>query len=229
MTIKYSLKKNMINAALFDFDGTLVNTDTVHLACWNKCLSVYGTSLDDSFYSRHCSGYLTIDIAEKIIRTKPQVSTSIKALAQEKESHYEEWIASKKIPSMPGVREVLIFLRDRKIRIGIVTGAPLSAIVKPLHDNELFDFFQIMVTREDVNRGKPAPDGYILGLKKLGTEGRFAVSFEDTQLGVLAAKSAKMHSFAIPNIYTALHAFSSADNLCTDMLNAKDILSRILI
>jgi HAD superfamily hydrolase (TIGR01509 family) len=218
----------MITAALFDYDGTLVNTDAIHFACWNKALKRYAASLDGSFYSKHCSGAVSLHIAKRIIEEMPQIPLSAKALAQEKDSYYENWITLEKVTVMPGVLEMLAFLRDMNIQLGIVTGAPFSAIQKTLHDNQIFDYFQVKVTRESVNRGKPAPDGYMLGLNRLKTEGRLSVSFEDTQSGVIAAKAAGMLSFAIPNTYTASHDLSLADHLCMDMFHAKDIILQIL-
>jgi beta-phosphoglucomutase len=218
----------MIEAALFDYDGTLADTDSVHMACWNDALRPHAATLDLAFYSRHCSGALSLHIAEEIIRTFPTVRLTPAELAADKDSRYEEWIALKPIPLMRGARELLEFLKTRGIRTGIVTGAPLAAITRTLHENGVWDFFEIKVTRENVSRGKPAPDGYRLGLEKLTVPPECSVSFEDTRSGVLAAKAAGMVSLAIPNAFTASHDFSAADHRCDDLFQARLILENLL-
>ena len=214
----------MIKVALFDYDGTLADTDVVHHVCWNKSLTRYNTSIDGAYYAKNCSGALSIDIAEMIINSKPEVTTTASDLSQEKDAAYEAWIASNIVPVMPGVYEMLEFLERKGVRKGIVTGAPLAAIEKTLKDNKIFECFQVMVTREDVTRGKPEPDGYLLGLKKFGIEGHLAVAFEDTRSGVLAAMDAGIHTIAIPHNYTSLHDLSVADYICANMIDALEIL-----
>jgi beta-phosphoglucomutase len=214
----------MITAALFDYDGTIADTDAIHHWCWNESLARFGLSIDDAFYSAYCSGTTSNEIARIIVKFNPSVLVTAIELALEKDRHFEDWISSEKIVVMPGVCSTLELLKQKGVKIGIVTGAPMTAIEKTLKDNQIFDFFQAIITREKVTHGKPAPEGYRLGLEKLETETHLAVSIEDTISGVLAANAAGMLSIAIPNKYTLSHDFSEADFKCDHMKAACELI-----
>jgi beta-phosphoglucomutase len=215
----------LLQAALFDFDGTLANTDDVHLACWNLVLEKYAAVIDAGFYAQHCAGALTQHIAAQIAQYFPKLPIVAGVLAQEKDQQYEQWVRAKPVDLLPGARELLVYLYERHIPSGIVTGAPLAAIQKTLEDHTLLPFFSIIVTREAVARGKPAPDGYLLGMQGLGASARHAVSFEDTSAGVLAARAAGMSAFAIPGPFTRGQDFSAADVVCQDLFEARRVLA----
>lgn len=218
----------MIRAALFDFDGTIADTDSVHRACWNEVLQPHGASIDETFYSKHCSGAISSHAAMCILGAHPGVGAASVELADRKDSLYDSHIRSCVIPLMPGVKEILVSLKARDFRIGIVTGAPESAILKTLDDHLIADYFDVKVTRGDVNRAKPAPDGYLLALSQLGFSPDSSISFEDTESGVLAAKAAGMFSIAIPNEYTKTHSFKMSDHLCRDMFHAEEIIQKFI-
>lgn len=204
----------MLSAALFDYDGTLANTDAIHHACWNEALASFGVRIDEAFYSRHCSGALSLHIAKQILAQFPAVTLAAQALADEKDARYQAWISTRAVPLMPGVIEVMEWLAAHSLAVGIVTGAPRSAIEPTLRQHRVFERLAVLVTRERVSRGKPAPDGYELAVRELaaGPAGS-CVSFEDTRDGTLAAKAAGLLSVAIPHAYTAGHDFSAADHI----------------
>ncbi len=218
----------MIKTALFDYDGTLADTDLAHLACWNQALEKYGITIDTAFYTAHCVGNNTYTIAGAIKKIFPNVSVSAGQLGDEKDARFEQWLTTYTIALMPGVREMLVFLAETKIQTGIVTGTPLPALQKTLADHQITAYFQTIVTRESVNRGKPAPDSYLFALNQLAANPAEAVSFEDTAIGVLAARAAGMTSFAIPGVFTASQDFSAADVVCKDLLEARAILAKLI-
>lgn len=214
----------MLLAALFDYDGTLVDSDAAHYACWNQALRPFGFGIDESFYAVNCVGALSIQIARQIGHRYRLLPLSAQALADEKDALYEQWIGVNILPLRPGVEELLEFLAQANIATGIVTGAPLAGIQKTLHDHGIDGYFKLAISREAVARGKPAPDGYLVALRRLNVAGSAAVSFEDTRIGVLAAKAAGMRSFAIPSAFTAGQDFSAADHVCSDMVAARRLL-----
>ena len=218
----------MFTTALFDYDGTLANTDAVHHACWNQCLVRYGLSIDEAFYSKVCSGALSFDIARAIIEHFALSDILADGLAKQKDQAYQVWIHSERIALMKGVPELLDYLMTQGFKLGIVTGAPYSAIEKTLHDHALAHFFTCFVSREDVSHGKPDPQGYLLALECLNAQNVQAVSFEETRSGVLAAKRAGMLAFAIPNAYTKHHDFKEANAKFNDLIEAQAALKLIL-
>jgi HAD superfamily hydrolase (TIGR01509 family) len=162
------------------------------------------------------------------IELREGASVTAEELAREKDARFEEWIRTNTIALLPGVREMLRFLTEKEVRMGIVTGAPREAIWKTLEDHDLLRFFDPIVTRESVEWGKPAPDGYLYALREMGVKASEAAAFEDTHGGVQAARAAGMKAFAIPTIFTRENDFSAADVICTDMFDARCRLSEMM-
>jgi HAD superfamily hydrolase (TIGR01509 family) len=217
----------MIKVALFDYDGTLANSDDAHFACWNRCLERFGAVIDTAFYIHHCVGKLSFHIAEQVIQRFPEVTITAADLATEKDQRFEQGIDTETIDLMPGARELLVYLAERQVITGIVSGAPLGSIQKTLQDHDITRYFRTIVTRESVTRGKPAPDCYLFALHELGSAASESASFEDSAAGVLAARNAGIFSFAIPSLYSKNHDFSAADAVCQDLFEAGRILDKM--
>jgi HAD superfamily hydrolase (TIGR01509 family) len=219
----------MLQAALFDYDGTLADTDAIHHQCWNRVLAPYGVAIDADFYSRHCSGAVSRHIAEQIVGHFPAVGCAAMALAEQKDDAYRQHVASGPVPLMPHVAEFIDWLSARDVTLAVVTGAPRDAILPTLGQHGLLDRFAVLVTRERVSRGKPAPDGYRLALAELGlSDPGWSVSFEDTRDGTLAAKAAGLRSVAIPHTYTRSHDFSAADHVVASIRDARGCLEPLM-
>src|SRR5438046_8679780 len=97
------------------------------------------------------------------------------------------------------VKEVLEALRQMKLHLAVATSS-VSASARPFLDrHQLTGFFEVIVTGEEVERGKPAPDIYLRAADKLGIPVDACLVVEDALPGVAAAKAAKMRVAAIPD------------------------------
>jgi len=107
------------------------------------------------------------------------------------------------------VRGFLEMLRANKIPMAICSGALLAEIELMLEGAALSDFFDVIISAEQVKRGKPYPDGFILALKKLNENIKEKITpkqcivVEDSHWGLEAAKKAGMHTIAVTNSYDA--------------------------
>jgi HAD superfamily hydrolase (TIGR01509 family) len=214
------MMKSQLQAVLFDYDGTIANSDLIHLDCWNHLLAEFQIRFEPDFYSLNCAGVSTDHIAQRIARDYPVAGLSPTTLAADKDALYEDWMNVKTAPLMPGVPEMLTFLSQHNVAAAIVTGGPLGAITQTLETHRIAHHFRTFVTREDVTKGKPSPEGYLLGLHRLQLPAHYALALEDTASGVLAAKAAGLIACALPHLYTRNHDFSSADGMCSDMYQA---------
>ena len=214
--------KTRLQGVLFDYDGTIANTDLIHLDCWNFLLAKFRVSIDKDFYSLNCVGATSDHIAARIAGANPDAGLSPANLAADKDALYEEWMNTKPAPLLPGVSEILGWLSGHDIAAAIVTGAPLAAIVRTLENHGIARHFRVLITREDITIGKPSPQGYLLGLKRLQMSAISALALEDTVSGVQAAKAAGLLTCAIPQALTRDHDFSSADVVCSDLNHVVD-------
>jgi HAD superfamily hydrolase (TIGR01509 family) len=104
-----------------------------------------------------------------------------------------------KIGLFPGVKEVLEELRQMKLHLAVATSS-VSASARPFLDrHQLAGFFDVIVTGEEVERGKPAPDIYLGAAERLRIAADRCLLVEDALPGVAAAKAAKMRVTAIPD------------------------------
>lgn len=215
----------MIRAALFDFDGTIADSEFAHLSCWNELLAPFKVKLDVPFYGPVCAGVRTEEIAHRIVSHHPAVTAPVSDLAIQKDAMYDAWAEANDIPAMPGAIELIEHLAGLGLLIGLVTGAADASVCKTLAAHGLLECFATRVTHDDVSRGKPAPDSYLLALERLGVTAAEAVAFEDTSAGAASAKSAGIRTIAVPNAYTATHDFSIADAVVANLFEARNILS----
>jgi HAD superfamily hydrolase (TIGR01509 family) len=110
-----------------------------------------------------------------------------------------------------GVPEFLQLLKNNNIAIGICSGALLHEIEFILNKADLRKYFEVIVSAEQVKKGKSAPDGFLLALKKLNEQQKNPIKssqcivIEDSCWGLQAAAAAKMHAVAVTNSYSAEH------------------------
>lgn len=209
-----------LQAVFFDFDGTLADTDQVHLDCWNQVLEKYQVHFDQESYSLHFAGNSTDVIAQWLIQSTPAINIPAERLGAAKDDLYEDWMRGKPTPLKPGGLELIGSLAAQGIDTAIVTGGPLGSITSTLEHYGIANSFKAFVTREDVSLGKPSPEGYLLALHRLQVSADSSLAIEDTNAGVRAAKSAGLTTCAIPHRYTRHHDFTPADIICSDMHHA---------
>ncbi|WP_300007489.1 HAD-IA family hydrolase [Pseudonocardia sp.] len=205
----------MLTAVLFDVDGTLADTERDgHRPAFNRAFAEHGLAdrWDVEDYGRLLSvtgGQRRIErfLAE---RGHPDPAGLARALHRAKTEHFVEWVRSGPVRCRPGVDVLLADLRAAGLRLGVVTTGR-RAWVAPLLDR-LFGpaAFETVVTGDDVERLKPAPDAYLLALRRLGLDAAAAVAVEDSPPGLAAARAAGLPGVVVTNGYTAGAGFPGA-------------------
>jgi HAD superfamily hydrolase (TIGR01509 family) len=123
--------------------------------------------------------------------------------------------------AMPGAREIAQTLRRRGIPIAVASNSSRDFIDAVLGSAGLLDLFEVIVSADDVENGKPAPDVYLTACARLRAEPERSVAFEDSRTGAAAALAAKMFVIGVPSVPgTALDAHAIYDSLANDELTA---------
>ncbi len=209
----------MLGAVIFDFDGVITDSEILHFRAFNEVLSRHGGKLTQKEYYSEYLGLNDLDCFTALIRQgKLGVPESaVKDLITEKTRVFEE-LARNEGKIIAGVREFLDLLFYNKIPMAICSGALRAEIELILGDSGLRGFFDEIVSSEQVKRGKPHPDGFLLALKKLNARRvtpiarKQCVVIEDSHWGLEAARSAGMHTIAVTNTYEA-DQLSAADKI----------------
>lgn len=206
-------------ALVFDHDGTLVNSETLHYACWRQALSEYDVEVSVDEYVLHHNGIPTNQNALVFIETYG-LSIDVESLANKKRALFAEKFLITPPPMLPTVESTLTSALDDGRKMAIATGASKEDLQRSVRLNNLDRYVTTFATTSDVDRGKPAPDVYLLACEKLGVEPQKAIAFEDTAAGIAAAKSAGLICFAIPNSYSKSQDLGQADQIFSTLFRA---------
>lgn len=194
---------------IFDFDGLILDTEKPGFLAWQEIFDRYNQpfALED-WKKAIGTGPSAFDPARHLCAIV-QDSLEPSRLHEEQLS-----IANKLIrtyPILPGVLEFITEAKAAGRKLAIASSSPLSWVIGHLSRLELDQYFDIILTAEDVSQVKPAPDLYLLALSRLGLTPAEAVVFEDSPNGILAANAAGIHCIAVPNEITATMDISHAD------------------
>lgn len=190
----------MLEAILFDLDGTLANTDSIHFAVWQDILVRFDLDIDRDFYRQRISGRTNSKIIKDII---PQLTLEEAwKLATEKEETYRR-IANSLKPT-PGLDKLLRLIDDTAIKKAVVTNAPEDNAVYMLKVLHLADTFSTVVMAKDAPPGKPDPAPYQLGLSRLSvSDAKNAIAFEDSATGIQSAVNAGIYTIGVTSSHPA--------------------------
>jgi beta-phosphoglucomutase len=196
----------MISAILFDLDGLLADTESLHCRAWQATLGGHDIAVSVEFYFdwwvRQGRGI------KDFVRAK-ELGLDPVLLRAEKAVHYARMVEACCTP-MPGALELLDRLDGHK-KLAVASGSSAEAVRAVVGKLSIASRFASIVTGSDVQRGKPSPDVFLLAAQRLGVVPRQCVVLEDAEKGVLAAKAAGMKCIAVPSRYTADNDFSQAD------------------
>lgn len=217
-----------IQAVLFDHDGTLVDSEPIHLELWNTVLEKYGIQLSLQHYQESYAGVSTSANACNLV-ARYDIAINPAQLAQEKEAQTASYLQRQAFPLMPGASETLESLHGLGLKLGVVTGAARPGIQATIRANQFEPLFSVIVSGDDVRRGKPAPECYLLALKLLCLEAADCIAIEDTEAGLRAASAAGMRCIAVPNGMSRLHDFSLAVASVVNMSEACDYIQNLYL
>jgi len=183
----------LISALLFDLDGTLAETDSLHLPTWVDVLEPYGVRVDKEFYKEEISGRSTAEIVRALL---PDLSDEeVRAIGEAKEANFRERAAE--LEPVPGLIDFVEQGRERGMEIALVTNAPKENVEAILLALELRSFFDTVVLADEVGAVKPDPAPYLAALKKTGVPAEEALAFEDSVSGVSSSVAAGIPTVGI--------------------------------
>ena len=200
----------MFRAVIFDFDGVITDSEVLHLRAFNQSLVPYGVEISTKDYYTNYLGFSDIDCYKALIDNgllkidEQQIDRIIK----EKSKIFEE-LTKTEGRTIEGVHEFLQMLEENNIPMAICSGSLLVEIEVMLEESNLRHFFAAIVSAEQVKKGKPHPEGFLLSLQKINETchppiaANECIVIEDSHWGMQAGKAAGMHTVAVTNSYEA--------------------------
>lgn len=203
----------MIRAIIFDWDGVITDTEPVHMEAWLKVLGPQGIVFDEDEYYNCYVGLTDGDFLDEVGRNHQREFTKRdKGVAIERKAVESHRILERKIPLMPGVEEIVPDLHATH-PLAICSGALKREIMFVLNTLGWQNYFKPIVTQEDVHKGKPNPEGFLIAFKHLQQHCDWAsplqesecLVIEDSPHGIEAANAAGMPVVAITNSFPEEH------------------------
>ena len=176
----------MITTALFDLDGTLVDTEPQYDAFWgSQGGRVLGVANEIEFARKVKGQTLKGILATHFANVDKSVHEKI-------EQELYTFESTMRFPLFDGVLEALEFLKAQGIKTALVTSSPPKKLQYALEQTGLKKYFDTTVCAADVSEGKPSPQCYLLASQKLGSSPEECVVFEDAVAGLKSGNSAGM-------------------------------------
>ncbi len=180
---------------IFDCDGTLVDSMPAHFDAWCEALALYGAGgifKEDVFFAM--GGRPTMDIVVELNDEYNLKLDPIKVAMAKREAFL------KRLDTVTLIEEVAAFAESLrgKVPMAIATGGSRMVIEKTLKIVGVSDWFDEVVTADDVTDGKPAPEIFLKAAHLLGVNPAKCLALEDAPAGILAAQRAGMQVIAIP-------------------------------
>jgi HAD superfamily hydrolase (TIGR01509 family) len=175
-------------ALIFDCDGTLADTMPAHYKAWLAMLGKYGIPFPEPrFYAM--GGMPTAQIIRLLAADAGVAITDVNAMVQEKEQGFLSHLDA--VTPIEPVVDIAAAYRG-KLPIAVASGGYRDTITRTLDRLAIRNWFDAMVTAEDTPRHKPEPDVFLEAARRLGVSASGCVVFEDTDIGLEAARRAGM-------------------------------------
>ena len=196
-------------STIFDFNGVLVDDESVHLAAFREVVRPLGIALDEATYTERYLGFDDAGAFRAMLTDAGQAPSDaeVARLIHAKKPLYMELIADSLV-IFEGAPEIVV-RRARLGPVGIVSGALRDEIEHALRVMGVREQISFIVSAEDTERCKPDPEGYVLGKRALaalaapGAAMRGPIVIEDSVAGIQAAKAAGLRCAAVAHSYPA--------------------------
>lgn len=187
----------MISALIFDCDGTLTDSMPLHFLAWKSTLDRYGIAFDENrFYSL---GGMPTDKIIALLSGEQDVALNVEHASLEKEQAFLE-----SLPHLEPIAAVIEIARENrgKLPMAVASGGFREVIRRQLEQIGCLDWFDTVVTAEDTQHHKPAPDVFLEAARRLGVSPAECRVYEDSDLGIEAARRAGMDWVDVRQIHT---------------------------
>ncbi|MET0389643.1 MAG: HAD family phosphatase [Polyangiales bacterium] len=216
-----------VRGVLFDLDGTLVDNMRHHSVAWLEIARTLGATLTPEQVMRDFAGRRNEEILP-IVAGRALTPAEVAQLAEQKEARYRELYAPD-LQLIAGADALLAQLAARGIAAGVASAAPRKNRDFVLDGLGLRARLQAVVGGDEVARGKPAPDLFLEGARRLGVAPADILVFEDARLGVLAARAAGMRVCGITTGEPAAELIDAgALAACADFRELPEPIQRLL-
>jgi HAD superfamily hydrolase (TIGR01509 family) len=200
---------------VFDFDGTLIDTESLEYETWRASFDDFGQTLELKDWLPIIGGAVSVDmwtvLEQRLGHPVPHWQHAEQRRLERHAKAYEH------LPLMPGVQRLFDEAAKRKIPIGVASNSTQGWVERGLIKTGLRDQVRSIRARDTASKPKPDPAPYAEAVAELGGDPARSFAFEDSATGVASAKAAGLTVIAIPNALTQHHDLSAAHRIVASL------------
>ena len=186
-----------LSAVILDFDGVLIDTETISRNAWMQAASEFGFEFPESLYEEI--------VGNSVLAARKRITKFVDGLIDMDQymdraaAIYNGTMATNGIDVMPGVIELIEFIREHNLKTAIATSTTSDQAEWKLSLSGLTGIIDDVITGDQVKNGKPAPDIFLMAAKQIAVEPSECAVIEDSYAGLLGASSAGMVPIMVPS------------------------------
>ncbi len=208
------------SGVIFDMDGVLVDSYQAHFDSWRMMCDEWGLVMDEHDFAR-TFGRTSREVIRQLWGDRITEDRVIATLDARKEALFRD-LLRRDFPMMSGAVALIDRLHQAGFRLALGSSAPRENVQVVLDQIGRRDVFQVAITGDDVTRGKPDPQVFLLAAERLGVSAARCMVIEDAPLGIAAARAAGMRCVGLVSSGRTAEALCEAD-LVIDRLEMLDV------
>ena len=206
----------MIKALIFDFDGLIMDTESPEVDGWKAIYAEYGQEFPIQTWIRMVVGATSANFDPAAhLATLTGISLDLPALHARARANRLQILST--LPALPGVKDTIQNARRLGLRLAVASSSGHAWVEGYLRQLGLFEDFEVIICRENVQRVKPDPELFLKALEALKVQADEVLIFEDSPNGVLAARGAGLRVVAVPNPITAQGTIEGASRVIASL------------
>ena len=186
-----------IKLAIFDLDGTLIDSVKVHSEAWSDSCKSFGYNIPESYF-HDLTGMTSKSVGKKLIKDFRIPENCIEELIQYKSKLYFDNI--NKIDVFESILQILKDYKSKNVKVALATGSKRKNVLEILRVKDL-DLFDFVLTGDELEHSKPHPDAFLRCLEHFKYSPKDAVIYEDSVTGLKAAEQANISYYICKNRY----------------------------
>lgn len=211
----------MINGAIFDMDGLMIDSERIVYNGWQRLMDERGYNYDIEVYKQTVGKRKKED--EQFYYEKYGSDFPYAELSNIQRESYIKLVKTEGVPAKKGLYEILEFLKKGGVKIALATSTSRSTTLLNLRSLNVESYFDALVCGEDVVNGKPHPEVFLIAAEKIGVAPENCVALEDSINGIKSAFAANMTTIMVPDyVQPTDELLPMISCLCKDLLQAKD-------